>query len=145
MRREVLAGIHAGHFGETKCVLRAKSSVFWPGYIDHVRNVVASCSACQENRNRNPKLPLNSAEVPTHPFQMVSPMEPGPSNEKKTVHENLSCQKNEFLSLITTLITTKSGLEDLIKMISDNSAFSFKHISSWVCSKKHLFVEEVFF
>ena len=72
MRREVLAGIHAGHFGETKCVLRAKSSVFWPGYIDHVRNVVASCSACQENRNRNPKLPLNSAEVPTHPFQMVS-------------------------------------------------------------------------
>ena len=72
LRREVLDGVHEGHFGETKSVLRAKSSVFWPGMEDQVRNVVASCNVCQENRHRNPRLSLFPTKVPDYAFQMVS-------------------------------------------------------------------------
>ena len=32
LRRETMEGIHDGHFGETKSVLRAKSAVYWPGW-----------------------------------------------------------------------------------------------------------------
>jgi hypothetical protein len=47
LRQEVLAGIHDGHYGEVKCVLRAKSAVYWPGCDDHIRSMVASCATCQ--------------------------------------------------------------------------------------------------
>ena len=47
-------GGYTRHFGETKSVLRAKSAVYWPGWEDQVKNMVASCLVCQENRNRNP-------------------------------------------------------------------------------------------
>ncbi|XP_045023566.1 uncharacterized protein K02A2.6-like [Daphnia magna] len=54
LRREVMDGIHFGHFGEVKCVRRAKSSVYWSGCDDQIRNMVASCPSCQENRHNNP-------------------------------------------------------------------------------------------
>jgi hypothetical protein len=56
LRREAMDGVHYGHFGEVKCVRRAKSSVYWPGCDDQIINMVASCATCQENRNRNPAL-----------------------------------------------------------------------------------------
>ena len=72
LRQEVMAGIHDGHFGESKCVLRARSAVYWPGCDDQIRNMVASCSICQERRHRNPTQPLYPVELPVHAFQMVS-------------------------------------------------------------------------
>jgi len=71
LRQEVLRRIHDGHFGEVKCVERAKSSVYWPGYCDQIRNVVASCAACQENRHKNPAQPLYPVSLPVHPFEKV--------------------------------------------------------------------------
>lgn len=44
LRREAMDGIHFDHFWEVKCVRRAKSSVYWPGCDDQIRNMVASCS-----------------------------------------------------------------------------------------------------
>ncbi|KZR99190.1 Uncharacterized protein APZ42_005048, partial [Daphnia magna] len=72
LRREAMDGVHDGHFGETKSVLRAKSSVYWPGWEDHIRNVVASCPVCQENRPKNPRLPLFPVRIPEYAFQLVS-------------------------------------------------------------------------
>lgn len=57
LRRKVMTGIHDGHFGEVKCVLRARSAVYWPGCDDQIRNMVASCPTCQEHRHRNPAPP----------------------------------------------------------------------------------------
>jgi hypothetical protein len=37
-----------------------------------VKNMVSSCSVCQENRGRNPKLPLHPARLPDNAFQLVS-------------------------------------------------------------------------
>ncbi|XP_045028011.1 uncharacterized protein LOC123471141 [Daphnia magna] len=72
LRQEVLAGIHDGHFGEVKCVLRARSAVYWPGCEDQIRNVVASCPTCQAHRHRNPATPVRPVPLPVHPFQWVS-------------------------------------------------------------------------
>ena len=58
LRPEVLEGIHDGHFGELKCILRAKSAVYWPGCDEQIRNMVASCVTCQTHRHRNPSPPL---------------------------------------------------------------------------------------
>lgn len=71
LRPEVLVRIHDGHFGEVKCVERARSSVYWPGYCEQVRNVVAGCSTCQENRHRNPAQPLYPVKLPGHPFEKI--------------------------------------------------------------------------
>ena len=72
LRQEVMAGIHDGHFGEVKCILRAKSAVYWPGCDDQIRNMVASCATCQQHRNRNPAQPLYPVPLPVHAFQRVS-------------------------------------------------------------------------
>lgn len=69
LRLEVLEGLH---FGEIKCILRAKSAVFWPGCDDHIRNMVASCDICQRHRHRNPSQPPHPVQLPSHAFQYVS-------------------------------------------------------------------------
>ena len=45
LQREVMDNIHDGYFGETKSVLRARSSVYWPGFENEIRNLMASCSS----------------------------------------------------------------------------------------------------
>ena len=72
LRLEVLEGLHDGHFGEIKCILRARSAVFWPGCDDHIRNMVSSCDICQRRRHRNPSPPLYPVQLPSHAFQYVS-------------------------------------------------------------------------
>ncbi len=71
LRPEMLLKIHDGHFGETKCVERAKSTVYWPGYTEQVRNLVAGCGICQERRNQNAAQPLYPVKLPDYPFQKV--------------------------------------------------------------------------
>ena len=44
----------------------------WSGWEDQVRNLVAGCVICQENRNKNPGLPLFPTRVPDYAFQLVS-------------------------------------------------------------------------
>ena len=72
LRPEVLEGIHDGHFVELKCILRAKSAVYWPGCDEQIRNMVASCVTCQTHRHRNPPPPLRPVPLPSHAFQYVS-------------------------------------------------------------------------
>jgi hypothetical protein len=54
LRRETMEGVHFGNFCKVKSVRRAKSSVFWPGCDDHIRNMVASCATRQKNRHKHP-------------------------------------------------------------------------------------------
>jgi hypothetical protein len=39
LRIEVMEGIHDEQFGELKCILRAKSAVYWPGCDDQIPNM----------------------------------------------------------------------------------------------------------
>ena len=72
LRQDMLRKINDGNFGETKCLERAKSVVYWPGYTEQIRNLVAGCSICQERRHNNPAQSLYPAEIPEYPFQRVA-------------------------------------------------------------------------
>jgi hypothetical protein len=72
LRRSAIQNVHEGHFGIVKCIQRAKTSMYWPGYIQDITDCVESCSKCQENRNQNPATMLQHHEVPEYPFQVVA-------------------------------------------------------------------------
>ena len=70
-RKTVLQNIHEGHQGETKCALRAKSAVYWPGIYKDIGNMVKTCNACREYENAQPKCPMLSTEIPAQPWHTV--------------------------------------------------------------------------
>jgi|688.fasta_scaffold1555844_1 hypothetical protein len=69
LRRETIDGINFGHFGEVKCVRRAKSSIYWPGCDDNIRNIVANARLDKIVKSRIAFFPTRH---PAYPFQMVS-------------------------------------------------------------------------
>ena len=68
MRSNVLKQIHEGHFGVSKCRLRARTSVHWPGVNDDISDLVGQCETCQLSQLRNQKEPLVSVEIPSTPW-----------------------------------------------------------------------------
>lgn len=72
LRKEALDSINVGHFGESKCVLRAWSCVYRPGWEEQVSNAVVSCGICQEHRHRNSRLPLFPVRLSDYASQLVS-------------------------------------------------------------------------
>lgn len=67
-----LKEIHNGHMGISKCLERAKSAVFWPGYSTQVKDIVESCGICQQHRNANMTEKLSQFPIPEYPQQVVS-------------------------------------------------------------------------
>ena len=72
LRKATISGIHDGHFGIGKCTGGAKTTVYWPGYINQIRDIVESCAECQQNREANPAMPLQPHEVSSYPYQVVA-------------------------------------------------------------------------
>lgn len=70
-RREMLAQVHKGHLGLTKTVLKAKTSVYWPGMARDIENMVQSCTPCQEYNGKVIKEPLRPSEIPQYPFEII--------------------------------------------------------------------------
>ena len=71
LRPEAIKNIHEGHMGIVKCIDRAKSCAYWPGYIQHIKDAVEGCSLCQKYRDANPHAPLQQHEVPDYPYQVL--------------------------------------------------------------------------
>ena len=67
LRAEYLKGLHAGHLGEEKTLLRARETVFWPGISDDVRNAVKSCDVCMKYKPAQQKETLVPHDVPSLP------------------------------------------------------------------------------
>ena len=72
MQNEILDKLHHGHLGIAKCRERAKSTVWWPGISQQIKNIVANCQKCEERRPTQVKEPLVARELPERPFQEVS-------------------------------------------------------------------------
>ena len=64
LRKSVLDTIHTGHQGETKCILLARESAFWPGITSDIRNMVKECATCSKHQPAQGKLPLMQPDPP---------------------------------------------------------------------------------
>ena len=117
LRKEALEGIHDGHFGEIKCVLWARSAVYWPGWEEQVRNTVTSWAICQEHHHRNPQLPFYPVRVPDHAFQLVS----SDLSEFSQVHYLLLVDAyNKWQCVVPIKSTTSSALiSEMARFFSD--------------------------
>ena len=72
LRADILSRIHQGHQGISKCLERARGSVYWLGISAQIQNVVQSCSFCQEHQRTQRKEPLMPTPIPERPWQRVA-------------------------------------------------------------------------
>ena len=71
LRTRVLEATHTGHQGETKCLLLARQSVFWPGISNDVRQMVKDCALCNRHQRAQPKLPAVQSDLLTRPWEKL--------------------------------------------------------------------------
>ena len=71
LRQDMLVKLHGGHQGITKCRLRAKQSVWWPGLSSQLEKLVSNCSVCCRVRVQHPE-PLMPSQFPNLPWQKVA-------------------------------------------------------------------------
>lgn len=70
-RRAYLKRLHAGHLGMDKCIERAKQSVFWPGMVQQIRDLISSCQTCLRYASNQQQMPLMPHTVPELPWNKV--------------------------------------------------------------------------
>ena len=71
LRKEILAKIHSGHQGATKCRARARQSVWWPGLGKELEDLISNCPVCCRHSNQHAE-PLLPSAFPDHPWQKVA-------------------------------------------------------------------------
>ena len=71
LQAETLQKIHEGHQGITRCRLRAKMSVWWPGLSKQLKSYVEKCPECARDAKPS-KEPLIPTSLPAYPWQKVA-------------------------------------------------------------------------
>ena len=71
LREEMRQKIHLGHLGIEKCKARARSTLYWPGMINEIVDVVSNCGACMETRNYQAREKLIPHDVLSNPWEKV--------------------------------------------------------------------------
>ena len=62
LRQEMLNIVHHGHLGQEKCLLRARTSIYWPGITKDIINTVKECDPCKRHQNMQQKEPILQPE-----------------------------------------------------------------------------------
>ena len=70
--REMLSIIHQGYLGREKCLLRARTSIVWPGLTKNVIDLVKECEPCQRHQRQQQKQPIVQPEPPSFPWQRLN-------------------------------------------------------------------------
>ena len=70
MQEETISKIHNGHLGVRKCLPRARTYVWWPGFSSQIKAAIYNCSKCAQYSIPS-KEPLISTPLPQHPWQVV--------------------------------------------------------------------------
>ena len=70
--REMLSIIHQGHLGQEKCLLRARTSIFWPGLTKDVISQVKECDPCHRHQCQKQKQPIVQLEPASYPWQRLN-------------------------------------------------------------------------
>lgn len=71
-RPQILKTLHIPHLGIVKTNALAKSHVYWPNMTEDITTLVNQCHLCQTYQNRQSKEPLESLEIPDHPWQVIA-------------------------------------------------------------------------
>ena len=71
LRSEIIETIHEGHQGVSKCLDRAKMTVWWPGISRLIKENVSACEFCQIHRSSHYKEPLRPTSLSLHPWQKI--------------------------------------------------------------------------
>ena len=61
-RKEMRELLHRSHLGYSSMMGRTRNTVYWPGINKDLKQIAASCDACQKTRPRNQKEPLKQHE-----------------------------------------------------------------------------------
>ena len=70
--REMLSIIHQGHLAQEKCLLRARTSIFWPSLTKDVIDLVKECDPRQRHQHQQQKQPIVQQEPPSYPWQRLN-------------------------------------------------------------------------
>ena len=70
LQRETLQKIHTGHLGIEKCRKRVTSSVWWPGVLQQISQLVQNCRVCAKE-NKQGTEPLMTSHLPKYSWQVV--------------------------------------------------------------------------
>jgi transposase InsO family protein len=71
LQTTMLQLLHEGHPGISAMRDLAKFYAWWPHIDDDIEHQVASCSACQQGRSKEPEVPLFSWSVPSEPWSRI--------------------------------------------------------------------------
>lgn len=64
--------LHAPHLGIEKTLARARMLYYWPNMNKEIKELVESCSICEQFKSENQKEPLVQDSPPGYPFHKVS-------------------------------------------------------------------------
>ena len=73
--KAILKLLHKGHLHLSKCKLRAKESVYWPGLNDQLEDLVLNCELCLKYSTAKCKLEpslLLGQEIPVYPWTKLA-------------------------------------------------------------------------
>ena len=59
MCKEMKQLLHTGHIGITKILARTRETLYWPGISSELKDLLLSCSSCQEYQNKQSKETLH--------------------------------------------------------------------------------------
>ena len=71
MRTDMMKRLHTGHLGIIKTISMARETLYWPGIISDINDLVSSCGTCQEYRNKQSSEPLIYHEIPDVPWTKI--------------------------------------------------------------------------
>ena len=104
LRGQIFDTLHTGHQCETKCLLLARESVYWPGITNDIKQLVKDCDTYNKYQAEQPKLPLMQPDLPSRP------------------REKSDTDIFEFKGLKYLMIVDYYSRFPLIKLLSDMSA-----------------------
>lgn len=64
--------LHLAHLGIEKTLARAREQFYWPGMTKDIKELVQSCSICEQFRRNNQKEPLVQDTSPEYPWHKIS-------------------------------------------------------------------------
>ena len=104
LRKETLEKVHSGHQGVERCRARGSASVWWPGVMAEVQQMVQGCVECAEHA-RSKREPLIPTLLPAYPWQVVGTDLFELNREQYLLVVDYFSRYSEFVKLASTTST----------------------------------------